>query len=160
MKEMDVILIAKHPKYNVICTSDGDVMAIDNSGKILKRKKSVEKRGYVHFTVGNRTIGRKTVRVHRLVAETFLANPDNLPCIDHKDRNKANNAISNLRWVTYKTNNNNTIRQINAATDHQHISHATQCRDYYARKIEAGYKKVNIKIENKTIQRWIKVNNA
>lgn len=38
--------------------------------------------------------------VHRLVAETFLENPNELQEIDHMDRNKRNNAVSNLRWIS------------------------------------------------------------
>lgn len=47
--------------------------------------------------------------VHRLLAQAFLPNPDNLPEIDHKDGNRANNAISNLRWCTQKQNVNNPV---------------------------------------------------
>ena len=46
----------------------------------------------------------KLCRVHRLVAETFLPNPKNLPCINHKDENKLNNNIENLEWCTYQYN--------------------------------------------------------
>ena len=47
--------------------------------------------------------------VHRLVAKAFIPNPGNKPCIDHIDGNTRNNNVSNLRWVTYKENNNNPI---------------------------------------------------
>ena len=49
----------------------------------------------------------KMYNVHRLVAETFIPNPDNKPLIDHIDRNPSNNNISNLRWVTHQENMNN-----------------------------------------------------
>ena len=45
-------------------------------------------------------------RVHRLVAETYLDNPNNLPCVNHKDENTLNNHMSNLEWCTYEYNIN------------------------------------------------------
>lgn len=45
--------------------------------------------------------------VHRLVALTFLDNPDKLPEVDHIDRNRGNNNIENLRWVSKSENNKN-----------------------------------------------------
>lgn len=51
----------------------------------------------------------KNKRLHRIVAETFIPNPDNKPCVDHIDGDKKNNSVSNLRWVTHKENNNNPI---------------------------------------------------
>ncbi len=45
------------------------------------------------------------VTIHRLLAEAFIPNPENKPCIDHKDGNRQNNKLSNLRWATYSENN-------------------------------------------------------
>lgn len=68
------------------------------------RKSSVGKRGYIVISLrkDNKTYLRT---LHRLVAQAFIPNPDNLLEINHKDGNKVNNELVNLEWVTTKDNN-------------------------------------------------------
>lgn len=49
---------------------------------------------------------RKNIPIHRLVAKTFIANPNNYLCVNHKDENKSNNNVENLEWCTHKYNSN------------------------------------------------------
>lgn len=60
------------------------------------------KAGYLLVILKNEK--RKTHQVHRLVAEAFIPNPLNLPCINHIDWNKLNNARNNLEWSSYSDN--------------------------------------------------------
>lgn len=50
----------------------------------------------------------------RIIAETFIPNPENKPCVDHIDTNRQNNHVSNLRWCTGKENMRNPISMENA----------------------------------------------
>lgn len=81
-------------KYTI--SSDGKVYSI-KSGKYLKPRLSMD--GYERVALCDNGI-RREYRIHRLVAETFIENPKNLPQINHKDFNKLNNYIDNLEWCT------------------------------------------------------------
>ena len=59
--------------------------------------------GYMNVRLFKDGIG-KSYSVHRLVAEAYLDNPGNLPCVNHKDENKTNNAVTNLEWCTVSYN--------------------------------------------------------
>ena len=61
---------------------------------------------------------RKHYLVHRLVAMTFIPNPNHYPCIDHIDGNGKNNIINNLRWCTRSMNNHNPISKMRQAEAH------------------------------------------
>lgn len=63
--------------------------------------KPVVVRGYKKVSLSNgRTIKKKLVSVHRIVATGFLPNPLGLPQVNHKDGNKLNNTVNNLEWCT------------------------------------------------------------
>ena len=59
--------------------------------------------GYLYVSLTKDGI-KKCYRVNRLIAETFIPNPENLPVVDHKDRNRKNNNMNNLQWVSYQDN--------------------------------------------------------
>lgn len=71
--------------------------------KILKQSDSGK--GYRRVCLHQNGV-RKSAYVHRLVAEAFIPNPSNLPCVNHKDENKTNNHVSNLEWCTVSYNRN------------------------------------------------------
>lgn len=60
--------------------------------------------GYKHIVLSKN--GKFTTgHIHRLVAEAFIPNPNNLPCVNHKDENPSNNCVDNLEWCTRAYNN-------------------------------------------------------
>lgn len=71
--------------------------------KILKPIK--DKKGYLMVNLCKQAKS-KTYKIHRLVAQAFLPNQNNLPQVNHKDEDKQNNAASNLEWCTNKYNSN------------------------------------------------------
>ena len=71
--------------------------------RILKPRR--DKDGYLFVTL-YKNGDHKTCKVHRLVAQTFIPNPDNLPQVNHKDEDKENNSVQNLEWCDRKYNYN------------------------------------------------------
>lgn len=83
-------------------TSCGKVYSY-RSKKFLKPHK--DKGGYLY--VGLYKGGeRESYKIHRLVAEAYLPNPEELPQVNHKDENKENNALPNLEWCDQSYNSN------------------------------------------------------
>lgn len=111
--ETELEIWKTYPKFNFIEGSNlGRARTLDRvvstkrgprvvKGRILAQHSN----GTGYLQVGPRINGRKiNIYVHRLVAECFLPNPENLPEINHKDNNPLNNNTSNLEWCSRKFN--------------------------------------------------------
>lgn len=98
MKSLDFLGYPKH----YITTCGKVVSLITNKPKILKPSLY---RGYLALELNYKGKAKKYL-LHRLVALAFIPNPENKPCVNHKDERKTNNYILNLEWVTHKENTN------------------------------------------------------
>lgn len=89
-------------KFDNVYVENGDVYRIIK-GKYHKISKWVDNTGYyqVVFRIDGK---RKYIRIHRLIAETLLPNPENLSQVNHIDGNKLNNSLENLEWVSNAQN--------------------------------------------------------
>ena len=85
-------------KYAI--TEDGQVWSYYLNDFKKQRKNN---RGYYYVNLKNQN-GQKSIAVHRLVALTYIPNPNNYPEVNHKDENKTNNCVDNLEWCTHEYN--------------------------------------------------------
>lgn len=98
-------------EYKQISKIDGEVFSnyrINKKGDIINKNnillKHNIKQGYYEIELISDSKKAKKIRIHKLVATTFLDNPHNYKVINHIDENKLNNDIDNLEWCTYKHN--------------------------------------------------------
>jgi hypothetical protein len=115
-------------RYAII---DNDYVLFEN-GVVLSLKinrflnGNIGKQGYVRFDIHG-----KFNYLHRMLAEAFVANPDNKPFVDHIDRVRSNNHVSNLRWCTMSENNCNRNTQSNNKTGEECISQTHKGKHHY-----------------------------
>jgi len=95
--------IPEHPSYKI--TKDGKVWSY-SSLRFLKPTLNKDGYGTVQLCTNRKQYRRY---VHRLMAQTYLPNPENKRCVDHINRIRNDNRLSNLRWATHRENNTNIV---------------------------------------------------
>lgn len=109
--------IKSHPNYMV--SNLGNVKSNKRSGwKIMKVKPKAT--GYCDIDMDG-----KTYSVHRLVAETFIFNPENKPEVNHINEKRYDNRVENLEWVTAKENSNHGSRNDKVSKAKQGVKRAS-----------------------------------
>ena len=90
---------------NYCITKDGEVYSLLSSKFLKKYKGSLNAGGeYYRVNLVSDTGKQVTKKIHRLVAETYIPNENNLPQVNHIDGDKLNNSVRNLEWVSPKSN--------------------------------------------------------
>lgn len=82
--------------------------------------------------------------LHRLLGIQYLPNPNNFPCIDHINRNKLDNSLSNLRWVSYSTNSKNKSSKKNSTSIYIGVRKTHNKKNPYRAETNQEGKKYNI----------------
>ena len=102
------------------CIVDTDYEIFSEFPHQIRRKSN--KRIVKEFIGGNGyascKLNSKAYHKHRIVALQFIPNPDNLPCVDHKNRNRSDYHIENLRFVSYTENNKNKSSNLNVELEY------------------------------------------
>ena len=81
----------------------GTPTVLYKKGQIMKLRPDSD--GYLRVNLHVAHIKNKLLGVHRIVAQAFIPNPENLPCVNHKDYDRANNCVDNLEWCSVEYNN-------------------------------------------------------
>lgn len=102
-------IIEGYPNYEV--SNIGNIRSYKTTRGISQTphllSPGINRHGYKYVILtGGSCSSKKSLTIHRLVAKSFISNPNNYKCVNHKDKNKANNRIENLEWCTYSYNNN------------------------------------------------------
>lgn len=120
---------------------------VSNTGYVrsIKRNRILKPtniNGYLQISLSNQGKIKKCL-IHRLVAEAFLPNPNNLSQVNHKDENTFNNNVNNLEWCNVTYNNNYGTRNDRISSSHRDLNKSID-----SKKVLQNYKFTYYKMQN------------
>ena len=132
--------IQGYPQYSIY--PDGRVWSsVRGEGRFLVVSRVGRDLNYIQVCL--RIDGKQqSKRIHRLIAEHYIPNPDNLPIVDHINRDTLDNRIVNLRWTSAEGNQQNRGINKNNKSGHKYITYQTRDKNwkfqksYYKNKVQ------------------------
>lgn len=114
-----------------------------------------QKKGYCRVMLSKNNKHSRFL-IHRLIAECFIPNPENKPCVDHINGDKSDNRLENLRWCTYKENNNFPIARDNFFKSRKKLSESEEWKKHLSDSLQITMKREDVreKIRNAIKNKW------
>ncbi|MCH4236038.1 MAG: HNH endonuclease [Bacilli bacterium] len=141
---------------NFYITSSGTI--VDCNGK--EQRVYDDGRGYLKMNIKKKDgTTKRPVKVHRLVAQAFIPNPDNLPVVNHINGDKYDNRVGNLEWTSVKGNTNHALnlhggnfstKQIAVIGKRGQIKSVFSSIGLCAKALELDYRGLRAAIDKKT----------
>lgn len=144
----------------------GNIMSFNLSRNKKPHILSNKKDGKYHDVILCKDGKHFKVGVHVLVARAFLPNPNNYPCVNHKDENPSNNRVDNLEWCTQKYNcnygtRNERIRKTMTGVKHTEERRRNQSLAHIGKRNTSRMRRVlQFTINGKIIKEWSNMTDA
>lgn len=125
---------AKGYEDKYLVSNYDNILSLNYKGKGKSKllSKRIDKDGYRYISFYNGIGKGKNFKIHRLVAELFIPNPNHYSIVNHKDLNKSNNFVDNLEWCTSYYNNHYNGQMA------RKIEHAIRTQGKKVRCLETG----------------------